>query len=233
MSNGMGMQIASMIYDMASESADDIVSNINAGKSLRLQKKSYRTQKDLAYHPYSIAMADLERAGINPLLAVSGGIHTGGMTSAMQGRMPVRQKSTMVEKAAALGRLSLEKRKAGEEVNLLKSQATLNVDKKMTEQALQNMYSNSANKIAAEEKKLGADKKLSEAMAVKALMDAKASSALEGKYRQQALGQLYENYKSEARNWLYKGKKGKFVGFIDWLMGKNKAIPPIILKEFK
>lgn len=194
---------------------EDVMDNINMVVDKYAQKQYWKKAHAAYTTQIRTKVADMRAAGINPILAV------GGMGGTRGPSGPVTPtKGTSRSGAGAVASASAAKRAADIQSRLVDSQTRLN-----TTQGAKNITEASLNaereKLTQQQIHTEAERQLEiQAAAEKLRVDTKVSSAMEKKVQMDALAQQYENYQREAQKWLYKGGKGKFVGFADWLSNK-------------
>lgn len=173
-------------------------------------KRNFQYQKHYDRNKYQIAVDDMRRSGLNPILAVSKGVGGGSVTTPSQ---PNFRQTRLSERYAALRQAHSAAKVAETTADLNKSQVELNAQKESTEAEMQ-------HKIHADAEKARKEQALVDAKVVREIAESKAASAREAQSIQDALLKEYENYKRKVRSQMYKGKKGKVVNFIDWLTEK-------------
>lgn len=106
-------------------------SAISAGVNSLEARRQRNWQEDMRKHAYEVTMADMKRAGLNPILAYSQGATGAGSGAAARANISGGDGSSMLKAA----KLSVEKRNLAAEVNLKNSssarevsQAALNKD---------------------------------------------------------------------------------------------------------
>lgn len=79
---------------------DTAIDAFSAFGNYTMNKNAYEHNRDMAKRQYTWAVQDMKRAGLNPVLAVTGGFKVGG--PAASGASPFPQKSSLSEKAVAI-----------------------------------------------------------------------------------------------------------------------------------
>jgi len=170
-------------------------------------RQSKRRYHEQTHMKYQYAIDDMRRAGINPALMFGGAsvqANAGGQANISDSKLSEsRSRSVASASAAKQARISEA---------LALSQLKINNQMESKIAADHHVSMNNAAKIWKESEKIDLEK-------LKILADTQVSNAQAGKLSQETIRTLYQNYQSEKKAWLYKGKKGKFFTFGDWLKG--------------
>lgn len=166
--------------------------------------RARRESQEMAKHAHQYEVADLRAAGLNPILSATGGkgsqmpAATHGSSNTNLGLFEKLMAHKMQQQQ--FKQMDLQNQKINEEVNTEREQQ---------------LY------LASSALKLDADAKLSDAMRIKTMTDAKVSTAMESKLFQETLSNQYDNWKKQQQNALYKDKKyGKYFGALDYILDR-------------
>lgn len=112
----------------------------NTGLGLYQSSKAYRRAKQMYQHRYQWAVDDMRKAGLNPVLAATGGgVSTGGLNAGQVGN------------TGNFGSNSLAAYKASQESALIKSQIEANQNSAAKDFSLMNLYNDQAGLTRAQE----------------------------------------------------------------------------------
>jgi hypothetical protein len=111
----------------------------NTALGLFQTHKAYRRAKDMYQHRYQWAVDDMRKAGLNPVLAASGGVSTGGLNAGQVGD------------TGNFGSNAVAAYKASQESDLIKSQIEANQNSAAKDFSLMNLYNDQAGLTRAQE----------------------------------------------------------------------------------
>ena len=112
----------------------------NTGLGLYQSSKAYRRAKEMYQHRYQWAVDDMRKAGLNPVLAATGGgVSTGGLNAGQVGN------------TGNFGSNAVAAYKASQESELIKSQIEANQNSAAKDFSLMNLYNDQAGLTRAQE----------------------------------------------------------------------------------
>lgn len=112
---------------------------VNTGLGLYQSSKAYRRAKEMYQHRYQWAVDDMRKAGLNPVLAATRGVSTGGLNAGHVGY------------TGNFGSNAVAAYKASQESELIKSQIEANQNSAAKDFSLMNLYNDQAGLTRAQE----------------------------------------------------------------------------------